>query len=166
MLRREPTIKDLVVDPDLRKVLILFSFLEILVGIIYFGAHIAVSELVGNVYLNLIFIGGMEAFANITSAFFNRNFRRKPTLYVLFFLSFVIYGSFIFIGPKKEVDMLENAVVLSIISTVLVVVGKWLNTTAYVCFHAYMAELVDPNYMAALYGSVSFIGSISLVFVP
>lgn len=41
-----------------------------------------------------------------------------------------------------------------------------MNTTAYGCFHAHLAELVPTQYMAAVYSIVSFIGAFSLVFIP
>jgi len=79
-----------------------------------------------------------------------------------------VFASFIFIGPKSVYndEDEDKTMQIGIISTFLIIFGKWLNTTAYSTYHTYMAELVPDTHLTAFFGMVSFNGAIFLVAVP
>lgn len=76
------------------------SGLEIVVGIIYYGAHLAINHLVGSVYINLMLIGAPEIIATLASAALSAKFARKPALYTLFLITFLVYTLFMFVETK------------------------------------------------------------------
>mmetsp|Transcript_31331 Transcript_31331/g.28521 ORF Transcript_31331/g.28521 Transcript_31331/m.28521 type:complete len:117 (-) Transcript_31331:754-1104(-) len=73
-IQSEPNIRDLLKNPRLRNLVTIFSALEIVGSIVYYGAHIAIFELVGSLYLNLILIGVVESTADLLTAAINRRF--------------------------------------------------------------------------------------------
>jgi len=143
---------------SLRMMTIMTCLIESILGIVYYGAHLAVDSLVGNIYINMSLLGIMEAIGYLTSAVVNTQYKRRESHYVFLFLNFLVYILFLFCYTEHKS---ESTYELLVANAVLALAGKWLNTVLYGMFHGYLAELAPNNYRPAIF---SFTGAVSAVF--
>ncbi|XP_067899871.1 organic cation/carnitine transporter 2-like isoform X3 [Heterodontus francisci] len=118
----------------------------------YYGLSLNTPNLHGDDYLNCFFAGAIEIPANIAAWLFLQRFSRKFSLSgTLFFGGIILF--FVQLIPPN----------LSILATVLVMVGKFANTCAFAIIYAYTAELyptvirntgVGVNLTASRLGSI------------
>ncbi|XP_059506610.1 organic cation/carnitine transporter 2-like isoform X6 [Stegostoma tigrinum] len=125
---------------------------RLILAIGYYGLSLNTPNLHGDDYLNCFFAGAIEIPANLAAWLFLQKFSRKLSLSgSLFFGGIVLF--FIQLIPPS----------VSILATVLVMVGKLANTCAFTIIYTYTAELyatvirntgVGVSLMASRLGSI------------
>ncbi|XP_059506605.1 organic cation/carnitine transporter 2-like isoform X1 [Stegostoma tigrinum] len=145
-------ISHLVKTHNIRSITIISLIVWLILAIGYYGLSLNTPNLHGDDYLNCFFAGAIEIPANLAAWLFLQKFSRKLSLSgSLFFGGIVLF--FIQLIPPS----------VSILATVLVMVGKLANTCAFTIIYTYTAELyatvirntgVGVSLMASRLGSI------------
>ncbi|XP_041049626.1 solute carrier family 22 member 5-like isoform X2 [Carcharodon carcharias] len=146
------TITRLVKNSNIRGITIINLIVWMILAVGYYGLSLNTPNLAGDDYLNCFFAGAIEIPANIAAWLLLRRLSRKFSLSGSLFFGGIVLFFIQFIPPN-----------LSILATVLVMVGKLANTCAFAIIYAYTAELyptvvrntgVGVSLMASRLGSI------------
>ncbi|XP_038651878.1 solute carrier family 22 member 5-like [Scyliorhinus canicula] len=146
------TVTCLIKTRNIRGITIINLIVWIIMAIGYYGLSLNTPNLHGDDYLNCFFSAAIEIPANIAAWFFLQRYSRKFSLSGSLFLGGIVLFFVQLIPPN-----------LSILATVLVMVGKLANTCAFAIIYAYTAELyptvvrntgVGVSLMASRIGSI------------
>ncbi|XP_078407126.1 organic cation/carnitine transporter 2-like isoform X1 [Cetorhinus maximus] len=124
------TITRLVKTRNIRGITIINLIVWMILAVGYYGLSLNTPNLDGDDYLNCFFAGAIEIPANVAAWLFLRRLPRKFSLSGSLFFGGIVLFFIQFIPPN-----------LSILATVLVMVGKLANTCAFAIIYAYTAEL-------------------------
>ncbi|XP_078087707.1 organic cation/carnitine transporter 2-like [Mustelus asterias] len=124
------TIICLVKSRNIRVITLISLIVWLILAVGYYGLSLNTPNLHGDDYLNCFYSAAIEIPANIAAWIFLQRFPRKFTLSGTLFLGGVVLF-FVQLIPSN----------LSILATVLVMVGKLANTCAFAIIYAYTAEL-------------------------
>ncbi|XP_043559313.1 solute carrier family 22 member 5-like [Chiloscyllium plagiosum] len=150
--KQSSTIIDLFKSPNIRAITIVNFLLWMIITSIYNGLSLNTSNLHGDDYLNCFFAGAIEVPAYIAAWIFIQRFPRRLSLTGILFLGGVVFF-FIQLIPSN----------LSIIATVLVMIGKFAVSCALSMVYVYTVELyptivrnmgIGTSTMASRLGSI------------
>ncbi|XP_067852258.1 organic cation/carnitine transporter 2-like isoform X2 [Heptranchias perlo] len=145
-------ITHLVKTRNIQSVTIINILVWMILAIGYYGLSLNTPNLHGDEYLNYFFSGAIEIPANIAAWLFLQKLTRKFSISGTLFLGGVVLF-FIQLVPSN----------LSVLTTVLVMVGKCANTCAFTMVYVYTAELyptVVRNTGVGVSSTASRLGSI------
>ncbi|XP_072446684.1 organic cation/carnitine transporter 2-like isoform X4 [Chiloscyllium punctatum] len=124
------SITHLIKTHNIRSITIINLIVWFILAIGYYGLSLNTPNLHGDDYLNCFISGAIEIPANLAAWFFLQKFSRKLSLSgSLFFGGIVLF--FVQLIPSS----------ISILATMLVMIGKLANTCAFAIIYTYTAEL-------------------------
>ncbi|XP_045775639.1 organic cation transporter protein-like [Maniola jurtina] len=154
--KKEPSIfKKVIRSPEIRKRLIVCSYMWITCTFVYYGLSINSVSLAGNRYVNFILVSFVEIPANFVCFLVLDKFGRKKVLAVTYFLSAGLCITLSFLPEGHKTWLL-----------IVYLSGKFSITVAYSSVYIYLSELFPTNARQSLVSVCSMMGRFGSVMAP
>nr|XP_034833220.1 solute carrier family 22 member 6-B-like [Maniola hyperantus] len=153
---KEPSIfKKVIRSPEIRKRLVVCSYMWITCTFVYYGLSINSVSLAGNRYVNFMLVSFVEIPANFVCFLVLDKFGRKKVLAVTYFLSAGLCITLSFLPEGHKTWLL-----------VVYLSGKFSITVAYSSVYIYLSELFPTNARQSLVSVCSMMGRFGSVMAP